>query len=144
MNEVVYHFVFRTYKGKHILIDSESVGFLYKSFDNISVDKGFNLITCKILADHVHCLVGFDPKHRVDYVMRMIKGISAREFFRAFRTNRFVYRKLWGRSYYSEEIGADRLSVVKNYIIKGQLDSFGFDKRYKEPRVSLAGSVTEV
>jgi len=137
---VYYHFVFRTYKGKHILTDRPSVDFLYKAFVDISKIKGFDLIACKVLGDHVHCLLGFDPKHRPDYVIRMIKGISSRDFFLEFKTNRLVYRKLWGRGYFEEQISPDKFNTVVRYI-ENQTNSSGLDKRFaQEPRVSLAGS----
>jgi len=126
---IYFHFVFRTYKGRSILTEVQSVGFLYNSFANIAIDKGFEIITCKIMEDHVHCLIGFGEQHRPDYVMRMIKGISAREFFRNFKTNRLEFRKLWGRGYYVEQIQVDEFDNVINYI-NAQTDRFGVDKRY--------------
>jgi REP element-mobilizing transposase RayT len=144
MNEkVYYHYVFRTYKGKSVLKDPEIVGFLYKAFEEIARSKGFRLIESRILEDHVHGLVEYDSHHRIDYVIRMIKGISSRSFFKTYNTNRFVYRKLWGRSYFAEKIESKKLDNVIRYI-KGQTDRLGIDKRYgqktREPRVSLSGS----
>jgi REP element-mobilizing transposase RayT len=63
----------------------------------------------------------------------MIKGISSREFFKAFKTNRLVYRKLWGRSYYAEKINDDKYNIVINYI-ENQINEDGFDKRYSRPK----------
>lgn len=129
-DKTVYnHYVFRTYKGESSLIDKESIQFLYESFEKIATVKGFQLITCKILADHVHCLIGFNEKHRPDYVIKMMKGISSRYFFEKFRTNRFVYRKLWGRSYFCEELNENNIQTVINYI-NNQSDEKGFDKRF--------------
>lgn len=127
-NKVCYHFVFKTYNGKSVLIDPVVLRFLYGVFNDIAKAKDFHLVACSILADHVHCLVEFDEKHRVDYVIRMIKGISAREFFRKFNTNRYVYRKLWGRSYFARQIGYQGINEVIGYI-EGQRKD-GIDKRY--------------
>ena len=131
MNEVINHFVFRTYKGRSALIDPVTIEFLYKSFNDIASTKGFKIVACKIMEDHVHCLIQFDHKHRPDYVIRMIKGISSREFFKSFKTNRLEYRKLWGRSYYAEEIGEEKVETIIDYILNGQLDNSGHDKRYR-------------
>jgi len=147
MEEIIYHYVFRTYKGRSILTDPETIEFLYKTFINISLAKGFKIIASKIMEDHVHCLISFDSKHRPDYVVRMIKGISSREFFKAFKTNRLVYRKLWGRSYFGEQINEDKFNIVINYI-NNQTDKSGIDKRYtknnREPRnLRLKASVSK-
>ena len=129
MSNFIYHYVFTTYKRKSILTDPEIVQFLYATFSNIAAQKGFSIITCKILEDHVHCLIGFDLRHRHDYVIRMIKGISSREFFKAYTTNRLIFRKLWGRGYYGEKIDKNKLTAVINYI-NSQVDESGYDKRY--------------
>ena len=122
------HFVFRTYKGYRALSDRESVESLYEFIGQVCKDKGFELVECKILRDHVHCLIGFDSNHRPDYVIRMIKGISSRRFFQKYNTNRFVYRKLWGRSYFAEKIDDKGIPNVIRYI-KEQTDIYGVDKR---------------
>jgi REP element-mobilizing transposase RayT len=127
-NKACYHFVFNTYKRKSVLTDPMAVDFLYKVFYDISNIKGFHVVSCNILADHVHCLIEFDLKHRVDYVIRMIKGISSREFFKKFNTNRFIYRKLWGRSYFAEQINPIDMNRIIDYI-NGQTKA-GIDKRY--------------
>jgi len=124
---ICYHFVFRTYKGKPILIDPVVVEFLHKTFREISIAKEFRIIKSKILADHVHCLMEFDVNHRVDYVVRMIKGISSRRFFEEFNTNRYVSRKLWRRSYFAEIVKPQHLDIVSRYI--EQQMRMGIDKR---------------
>ena len=132
MNDCKYqHYVFNTYKSRSVLIDPDVIKFLYDSFNVIAKTKGFKIIACRILGDHVHCLIKYNSRHKRDYIIRMLKGISARKFFRKFpKTNRFVYRKLWARSYFASEIEADKIYKVINYI-KSQIDNSGFDKRYK-------------
>jgi REP element-mobilizing transposase RayT len=69
----------------------------------------------------------FDVNHRVDYVVRMIKGISSRRFFEEFNTNRYVSRKLWRRSYFAEIVKPQHLDIVSRYI--EQQMRMGIDKR---------------
>ena len=126
--KVIYHFVFKTYKGKSILIDKVVLEFLYNSFREISTSKGFRIIKCHILSDHVHLLMEFDKRHRIDYAIRMIKGISSRRFFKYFNTNRYEYRKLWGRSYFAEKIEQDNICAISRYI--EQQSTNGLDKRF--------------
>jgi REP element-mobilizing transposase RayT len=126
--KVFYHYVFKTYKSRSILIDKDVVSFLYKTFYQIAKLKGFKIISCNILADHIHCLVEFKKSHRVDYIMRIIKGTASRLFFEKYDTNRYVYRKLWGRSYYAEKIDPDKLNMLCKYINNQKIN--GIDKRY--------------
>ncbi len=125
---IVYHFVFRTYKSKPVLIDKVAVRFLYDSFKEISISKGFCIISCHIVSDHVHLLIEFERSHRIDYVMRVIKGISSKRFFERFNTNRYEYRKLWGRSYYAEEIEQNNILAISRYIKQQSIN--GLDKRF--------------
>ncbi|MFH1361557.1 MAG: IS200/IS605 family transposase [bacterium] len=141
--KVIYHYVFKTYKGRFVLVDKDSVSFLYITFEEICAQKEFELLKCKILADHVHLLVKFEIKHQIAYVIRMVKGISSREFFKKFKTNRYEYRKLWGRSYFSEQISEEKLSTLINYIENQEKNNIDKKYRSKEPRVLLSGSVTK-
>jgi putative transposase len=138
-----YHYVFNTYKRQYILIDKDLVQFLTKTFYEIASEKGFEIKSLAILADHVHVLVGHAAEMGSSNVMKLLKGISARYFFKQFRTNRFVYRKLWGRSYYVEEVPASAVFKIINYIKHQTIG--GEDKRLvkvpseggakKEPRI---------
>lgn len=132
MNYKIQHYVFNTYKNNSVLTDPVVIGFLYNCFKEISKIKGFDLVACKILEDHVHCLVKFPASHRIEYPIKMIKGISSRSFFKAYKTNRLVFRKLWARSYFAREIiGSEETNKVVEYI-NNQIDPSGYDKRYNK------------
>jgi REP element-mobilizing transposase RayT len=62
----------------------------------------------------------------------MLKGISARLFFKTFRTNRYVYRKLWARSYFAREIKEEEETKKILSYIKNQIGPTGLDKRYNK------------
>jgi putative transposase len=124
-----FHYIFHTYKGKSCLLFQEFKDKLGSEFKQIAKDKGFNLISYSILEDHVHLLVKQHPGDSTNYVMRMFKGISARRFFQAYPSNRYEYRKLWGRGYHYRRLAETDLPEVIEYI-KGQISPNGFDKRY--------------
>ena len=102
--------------------------FLLDAFQEIAREKGFRILACDILADHVHVLI---EQEVVSYstIMKYLKGISARRFFSVYPSNRFVDRKLWGRSYYYQKVDEEELGRVINYI-KSQKTEEGLDKRY--------------
>ena len=124
-----YHYTFRTYKGKSCLLYKEFKDKLGSEFQQIANDKGFDLIAYSVLEDHVHLLVKQMPEDTTNYVMRMFKGISARRFFQEYPSNRYEYRKLWGRGYYARRLLEEELLKVINYI-RSQIGSNGYDKRY--------------
>ncbi|MCX5726375.1 MAG: IS200/IS605 family transposase [Candidatus Saganbacteria bacterium] len=125
-----YHYVFKTYNSRYVLIDKDLVNDLYEYFYKIAEEKGFKIRKVAILGDHVHLLIQQKENDNPSYIMKVTKGISAREIFKKYKTDRLFYRKLWGRSFYAEKVEPKDLIKVDNYI-KGQFKS-GEDKRFKE------------
>ena len=123
-----YHYVFKTYKGFYCLVDQRTTGSMERMFNDITKEKNFMIDSMSILGDHVHMLIKQADADAPSYIMKVIKGISAREYFKNNPTNRFDYRKLWGRSLYSEEIDHKDVDRIREYI-KGQ-KIMGEDKRF--------------
>jgi len=126
---MLYHYIFRTYKGKQLLEDKEIRRHLTASFNEIAAEKGFLILGCGILSDHVHILIEQAPSFSTSVVMKYLKGISSRKLLQAYRTNRCEIRKLWGRSFNAREIGDEEKQTVLKYI-KNQRNRNGIDKRY--------------
>ena len=125
----IVHYIFRTYKRKHIL-ENWIAEELESIFNYICKEKGFGLICHNILIEHVHLLIEKRSTDNNEYVMKMVKGISSRMFFKKYPSNRFEYRKLWGRSYHAEEIkDKHHLKGIINYIKNQKMN--GMDKRIK-------------
>ncbi|MBU0671625.1 MAG: IS200/IS605 family transposase [Candidatus Margulisbacteria bacterium] len=124
-----FHYTFSTYKRKKIL-NGNIVKELAIIFIDICREKELRLICQNILVEHVHLLVEKKASDSNEYVMKMIKGISSRQFFKKNPSNRLEFRKLWGRGYRAEEImGEQHLRHIIAYI-EGQKVN-GIDKRIK-------------
>jgi putative transposase len=136
----IFHYTFRTYKKKQILI-GEIADDLGRLFNDICQEKSFELISYSVLVDHVHMLIKKDAGDSNEYVMKMIKGISSREIFKKYPGNRFELRKLWGRGYHAVEVkDQESLNRTIEYINSQTID--GIDKRAlgsRKPRRSVAG-----
>jgi len=124
-----YHYTFGTYKGKQLLEDKELRAFLKTLFNEIAKEKGFEIIECEILTDHVHMLIEQGYQITTSVVMKFIKGISSRRLFQKYPTNRFEIRKLWGRSFNARKISNEQKEQVVQYI-KSQRNKNGIDKRF--------------
>ena len=123
----IFHYTFRTYKKRRVLIGdiAADLGVL---FQEICEAKGFKLISSSILADHVHLLISKGTGDSNEYVMKMIKGISSREIFKKYPSNRFEFRKLWGRGYHAVGIkDQESLERTMAYIYGQKIE--GVDKR---------------
>lgn len=135
-----FHYTFRTYKKKQILV-GEIAEDLGKIFQEICKDKGFELISFNVLVDHVHILIRKNASDRNEYVMKMVKGISSREIFKKYPGNRYEFRKLWGRGYHAVEVkDQEALKETIAYIKEQKIQ--GIDKRAKpdwKPRRLVSG-----
>lgn len=126
---MLYHYTFRTYLGRPTLEDAELRAFLKGVFLEIAKQKGFQIIECEVLADHVHILIEHSYVLSTSQAMKLLKGISSRRLFQAYPTNRFHHRKLWGRSFNARKLSGEEKETVINYI-KAQRDEAGVDKRF--------------
>jgi putative transposase len=113
----------------NLLEDKEIRGFLMNTFNDIANAKGFEIIACEILSDHVHMLIDQPYAISTSSAMKNIKGASARYLFQKYPSNRYDVRKLWARSFNCRKIPTDQKETVMNYI-KKQRNLDGIDKRY--------------
>ncbi|MCX5726768.1 MAG: IS200/IS605 family transposase, partial [Candidatus Saganbacteria bacterium] len=118
-----------TYTGKPLLEDREIRVFLMNIFLEIAQEKGFQIVECEMLSDHVHLLIEQNYMVSTSLVMKNLKGISSRRLFQKYNTNRYEIRKLWGRSFNARKINQDQTENVVNYI-RNQRSSEGIDKRF--------------
>ncbi|NQT29210.1 MAG: IS200/IS605 family transposase, partial [Candidatus Saganbacteria bacterium] len=103
--------------------------FLKTVFLEVSREKGFEIIECEILSDHVHLLIDQSYMLSTSMVVKNLKGVSSRRLFQKYKTNRGEIRKLWGRSFDARKIDSNQKEVVINYI-KNQMSPVGVDKRF--------------
>jgi putative transposase len=111
-----YHIVFSTkYRSK--VLTSEIEYFLKDSFRVIGEEKGFTVQEVEIGPDHVHLFVSSHPKISPSYMVKMLKGISARRLFLSFPSiKQLGDGHLWNPSYYLETIGSISEESIQKYI----------------------------
>jgi putative transposase len=82
-------------------------------------DYDMEVLEIEIPPDHVHALVSLPPRTSVSECVRILKSISAREFFAKYpdiRKKWFWGGKLWSPSYYAESIGKRNEDAITKYI----------------------------
>ena len=113
-----YHIVFSTKYRKKVLTQ-EIKNYLYDMIKQIAYEKGFNIAMIEIgEKDHVHIFASAHPKVSPSYIVKMIKGITARKLFIDFPDIKTKLWKghLWNPSYYIETIGSVSQETIKKYI----------------------------
>jgi putative transposase len=82
-------------------------------------DHDIEVLEIEIPPNHVHMMLSFAPPLSGSDAVRILKSISAREFFRKYpeiREKYFWGGKLWSPSYYIETIGIRNEAAIKKYI----------------------------
>ncbi|WP_251913429.1 IS200/IS605 family transposase [Lactiplantibacillus plantarum] len=80
--------------------------------NEIEIEKG------EVMPDHIHLLISFKPKYAPANVVKVLKGVSAREWFKIHpETQQIVWGgHLWSPSYYMGTLGSTSKETVERYI----------------------------
>ena len=115
-----YHVVWSVkYRRKVLSLEIEKR--IQEIVQEIANEKEFIVHLCEVgEQDHVHVFVSAHPKISISYVVKMLKGITARKLFMEYPELKRSLRKgvLWNHSYYVETIGSVSEENIKRYIEK--------------------------
>ena len=115
---LMYHFVWIP-KYRHKIFVEPYRSSMKSIIQKIGYDYDIDIIELEIPDDHIHMVVRGEPKQAPSDVMRIIKSISAREFFRIYpdiKRNYFWGGKLWTQSYFVETIGNATEDIIRKYV----------------------------
>ena len=113
-----YHIVWCVKYRRKVLTPEISTR-LYTLVSEIGVEKGFNVVECKVGEnDHVRCFVSAPPKISVTQIVKYLKGISGNTLLREFPElrNHLWKGQLWNGSYFCETIGSTSEENILRYI----------------------------
>ena len=117
-----YHVVWSV-KYRNKVLTPEIETFMQSLAQEIALEKGFIVNLFEVgERDHVHCFISAHPKVSISYMVKMLKGITARKLFMKYPELKKSLRKgaLWNHSYYVETIGSISEENIRHYIEKQQ------------------------
>ncbi|TCP70381.1 IS200/IS605 family transposase [Baia soyae] len=115
---VNYHIVWSV-KYRRAVLDHEVEIYMKGLFQEIAVEKGFEVVMAEVgEQDHVHVFASAHPKIAPSYIVKMLKGISARKLFMKFPKlkNKLWSGHLWNSSFYIETVGSISEETIRKYI----------------------------
>ena len=76
------------------------------------------ILELNVQLDHVHCVVGIKLSMSPTYALQILKGVSARLFFKNNPKVRLRYPKghLWSRGKFASSLGFIQLDRVVDYV----------------------------
>ena len=107
-----YHFVWIP-KYKDILIE-EVAEYTKGIIEKIITELGCENLTLNVMPDHVHVFVLCPPRLAPTYVVKYLKGKSARKILQKFP--QLKHGKLWSRDYFAATEGNVTDNIVKKYV----------------------------
>lgn len=113
-----FHLVW-TPKYRHAVFAEPQRHDLRAILEKVAFDHDIEMQELEIPLDHVHALVALEPTMSVSECMRILKSVSAREFFQRhpdIKRRYFWGGKLWSPSYYAETIGTTNEQAISAYI----------------------------
>jgi len=113
-----YHIVFSTKYRKKVLTQ-EIESYLKDLILQIAKEKEFEAAVTEVSdKDHIRIFVSAHPKISPSYIVKMIKGITARKILLEYPSIKTQLWKghLWNSSYYIETIGTISEDTIKKYI----------------------------
>ena len=122
----LYHVVFPTYGRLPLLINDTQQRCVCEIIEEMTNTHTINLITYKVLTDHVHLLVKKEPHQSLPYIVKMIKGRTTFYFFEQYPDFAVdIGRgKLWAKGYHYTEIGNKRQLFATIHYINNNFDKY--------------------
>jgi len=110
-----YHIIICTKYRRKVLAD-EIGSRLKELITEKQQDFNFELIEIEVMPDHVHMIVGANPKIGVYPTMTKIKGFLAHQLREEFPQLKTRLPCLWTNSSFISSVGSVSLETVKKYI----------------------------
>lgn len=115
---VNYHIVWSVKYRKKVLTSQIEL-YLKELFQEIGKEKEFEVVMMEVgEKDHIHVFASAHPKIAPSYIVKMLKGISARKLFIQYPElkNQLWGGHLWNSSFYLETVGSISEEAIKKYI----------------------------
>jgi len=111
-----YHFVWIP-KYKDIFV-GEVAEYTKRVINEIITELGCENLAVDVMPDHIHVFVLCPPRLAPAYVVKYLKGKSARKILQKFKELKVSVKhgKLWSRSYFVATVGNVTADIVRKYV----------------------------
>ena len=110
-----YHIIFCPKYRREVLV-GEIKQRLEQLFSEKAADLEIEIQDLTIMPDYVHLFIKADPTLAPHYIVRQLKGHSARNLRNEFSELTSRLPSLWTRSYYIESVGHISEDTIRQYI----------------------------
>ena len=108
------HIVFIPKRRKAVLV-GDIRNRLYQVWQELAVEKGWNIRACEIAPDHVHLFIEIKPEDPIHLVVKALKGRSSNVLRKEF-PSLLAMPSLWTKSYFFSTAGNVSAKTIEQYI----------------------------
>lgn len=122
----LYHVVFPTYDRSPLLISNDQQWYVHNTIEEMRQTHIVNIITYKVLTDHVHLLVKKEVSQSLPYIVKIIKGRSTFYFFKQYPDFYIDLgrKRLWAKGYHYTLIESKKQFFTTVNYIKSNFDKY--------------------
>lgn len=118
-----YHLIFVSNYRQNVFETAKRQEDLKSFFEKVADKQEIEILSQKVMQDHVRLLVSFPPHYSISDVVKKLKGSAARYWFLKYpETKQKLWKgHLWAPSYFVGTTGNISTNIVSEYI-KNQKD----------------------
>ena len=136
VGQLAYHFVWRPKYNVSVFADLEKHDYIVRALRAVAEKWGIEIFEMEVMKNHIHLFVEISPTSSVSFVFQVLKGGSARLFFKRFPVWREYFKRghkkahLWSPGKFFRSVGSVTSEAVKNYIKNSNSWDFEYLKKY--------------
>ena len=113
-----YHLVFVTKYRQPVFTTNELRDDMKQFLQDICKQRQIDIQHMEVMPDHIHLLISFKPELKASGVVKAIKGVTARYWFKKHPETKSLLwgGHLWSPSYFMATTGNVSTKIVTNYI----------------------------
>lgn len=112
---LAYHIIWCPKYRRKVLVDEveqELKRLLYLKAEELNC----TIESLEVMPDHVHIFIKTPPTIGVHFLVQQLKGMTARELRKQFKSLKTRLPNMWTRSYYAESVGHISEDTITQYI----------------------------
>jgi putative transposase len=137
IGQLAYHLVWRPKYNVSVFSEREKHDYMVRALCAVAARWKIEVYEIEVMNNHVHLFVEISPTMSVSFALQILKGGSAKLFFRRFPEWRKYFHRghkkahLWSPGKFFRSVGTVTSEAVRNYIKNSNNWDFEYLKKYQ-------------
>lgn len=115
---LLYHLVWTTEYKRNVFTNNESKCEIIKIIEDVAEDNDIDVKDIDVKSNYIHVVVSFPPKFSASYVVKTLKGGSAKKWFTLYPNSKEILERghLWHSNFFIATTGNTHMEEIQNYL----------------------------